>query len=74
MKKTQADLMRQEGYLSAAEAAESSGVAVTTVHRWLSQGKVEGTQVGSYWYVSKDSLVEYLGPIASRAAGLSTEP
>ncbi len=63
-------MMEQKGYMPAAKAAATSGVAVTTIYRRIKSGKLDGTRVGDYWYVSVDSLIVDLGPVASEAAGL----
>jgi hypothetical protein len=70
MNEAQIQMMKQEGYVPAAKAAEVSGVVVTTIHRWIGAGKVEGSKVGDYWYVTVDSLIARLGPVAAKAAGL----
>lgn len=66
----QVQMMEKEGYMPAAKAAVAAHVAVTTIYRWIEAEKIEGTKVGDYWYVTTDSLIERLGPVASKAAGL----
>ena len=39
-------------------------------YRWLDEGVIEGTQLGSARYVSVVSLVRHLGPEAAKALGL----
>jgi excisionase family DNA binding protein len=69
----QADIMRARGFIRVTEAARIIGITPKTVYDWVSDGKVEGAQLGSAHYVSVASLVQKLGPDAA-LLGLPTPP
>ena len=62
--------MEAAGYWTAAKTAQVAGVAVLTVYNWIQAGKIEGTRVTDRWYVTRESLIEHLGPVGAKAAGL----
>jgi hypothetical protein len=47
----QVQLMRQDGYVTAAEVAEATGHALPTVHAGIKDGRVPGQRFGWGWYV-----------------------
>lgn len=52
------ELMWNNGYVSAAEAAEATGRNLSTIHRWVQGGKVEGARSARRLFVSVDSLAK----------------
>ena len=62
--------MEARGYIQMAEAARLIGVDQSTVWRWIQQQKVEATQVGDTWYVTRSSLAKHLGPEGAKALGV----
>ncbi len=63
--------MFARGLLSATEAAAKVGVAITTIYRWMDDGKIQGEVVNEWRrYVVIDSLVEHLGPTMAAECGL----
>lgn len=67
----QAEIMRQKGYLLAAEVARRCGIDTATVYRWIAEGSVrEIRMAGRYHYVDVRSVVAHLGHDAAVALGL----
>ena len=46
-------------WITVAEAAEKSGVAVRTIQRWLKDGKIEGWKPGHDWFTTLDAVTAY---------------
>ena len=65
--------MAEIGWLTVAKTAEAAGVTAAAVYDWIKAEKIASTQVGGRVYVLKKSLVNYLGPIGAKAAGLVGE-
>lgn len=66
-------LMRQDGYVTAAEVAEATGQNLATVHRAIEEGRMPGQRVqtsGRYsgWYVDIHALLK-LGIYKPEGAG-----
>ena len=64
--------MKTKGYIPLAQAAELCHLSPMGVKMWLTHDppKVEGTQVGSCWFVSYASLLKHLGPEAAKLLDL----
>ena len=75
---TQREIMRDAGYITAAEAAEALGVGnVGTIHRMVKSGRVKGARAGVHWYVSVNSLLlAHAGtpPLIKRIEALGVAP
>lgn len=67
----QEERMAAAGYITARAAATLMGVHFATVHRYLDDNKLRGTKAGDRHYVELMSIVEYLGPVASKALGIT---
>jgi len=71
-------LMREDGYVSAADAARAIGLGyIGNVHRMVRLKQVEGVQIGVHWYVLVASLLErYAGSptIVQRILELGVKP
>jgi len=67
----QVQLMAKRGYIPAMDAARRIGRHVTTIYELLKNDKLGGLKVGGSWYVQFGSLIDYLGPDAARALGLT---
>lgn len=63
--KSQAQMMREKGYMHAGEVARRAGVSSAAVHGWADKGQVESVKVGKRCYLKIDSLVRHLGEQAS---------
>lgn len=61
--------LRAKGYLPAPEVIKDLGVHHTTLYRWIKKKKVKSARVGGRLYVSRASLVEYLGQEAAEVFG-----
>ena len=72
MEATQVDAMKNEGWITVINAAVLARVNQQTIYRWIRSGDLESTKVGARLYVSRDSLLRKLGPVASRALGLTS--
>ncbi len=76
--RAQAEIMREAGYVTAAEAAEAIGVAnIGTIHRQVTTGRLIGTRVGRHWYVSVKSLLDAHAdapPLLKRIKALGVDP
>lgn len=51
MRRGQDELMRSDGYVTAAEVAEATGQQLSTVHRAIEADRIPGGKVGAAWYV-----------------------
>lgn len=49
------------GFMTAGEAAAKMNVGVPTICVWLSQGKIDGVQLGDVIYISADSTRPQIG-------------
>ncbi len=58
MRRGQDELMRQDGYVTAAEVAEAMNQTLSTIHRGIEAGRIPGGKVGSAWYVDIHAYVE----------------
>lgn len=76
--RTQEMIMRQNGYVTASEAAEAIGCdQIGSVHRMLKTGRLQGARAGKHWYVSVKSLLEAhkdAPPLIERIKALGVEP
>ncbi len=76
--RAQAEIMREAGYITAAEAKEAIGVEnIGTIHRQVKTGKLVGTRAGKHWYVSVKSLLEAhadVPPLVERILALGVAP
>ena len=70
---TQPIRMSKLGWLTVTAAAKAVLVSVHTIRSWIQRDEVEHTKVGVRRYVSRRSLADKLGPIASKALGLEGE-
>lgn len=52
------EMLRREGLITAARAAELTGWTLQTIHRHLAARKLDGARVGARWYVKAVSLAE----------------
>ena len=68
---TQEKRLFEQGYVTVAYTAELLSVHIATVHRYIQSEKVKATQIGNKYYIKLDSIVEYLGPEASKLLGLT---
>jgi hypothetical protein len=65
------DKMRRQGLIPAVVVAKLLKKHYVTIHRWITDGKVEHVKVGGWRvYITVASLVTYLGPEAAKAYGL----
>ncbi len=67
----QTEMMEANGWIPASQAADAVGVNVTTIYRWIEEGKVEGTKPSNRWYVKVASLAAKVGQATAEAAGLA---
>lgn len=65
--------MRTKGFMPAMEVSNKLGNDISTVYRWVDDGKVEGMQVGTRRYVKVISLVNHLGLDTARIFGIITD-
>lgn len=66
--------LRKKGYVPAAEIARRLGKDISTVHRWMDNGDVEGEVIMDRRYVLLRSvIVEKIGVRQSVLIGLITE-
>ena len=68
---SQAARMRIRGYASASEVARMVGVTPAAISGWVDRGKVRVLHVGGRVYVDMRSVLEYLGPQAAAALGIT---
>lgn len=70
-------IMREAGYVSAADAAEAIGADnVGTIHRMIVNGRLRGARAGKHWYVLVLSLLDNhrdAPPILDRIKALGVE-
>jgi excisionase family DNA binding protein len=66
----QAALMRTRGLYPIPEVADLIGMSSSTVYRWIDNGKVEGTTLGSARYVRIKSVREFMGRKHAAMLGL----
>ena len=52
-------IMLKDGYSPASTVAKSLNLALSTVHRMVEDGRIEGTRVGRALYVKLKSLEDY---------------
>lgn len=55
-------LMKREGLIPLAQAAEISGHAMSTIRNWVRAKKVRAARVGAFVFVDRASLQEVGGP------------
>jgi excisionase family DNA binding protein len=65
----QADMMREQGWMLASEAAELIGYHPTSIYKLIRKEKLESTKVGGTIYVSTESLRTFLGTSADQFLG-----
>ena len=54
------------GYMTLSQVAGACGVTRAAVSTWIKDGKLKALRVRRRVYVTRASLVEYLGPEAAR--------
>lgn len=64
--------MFEQGYLTAATAAEKLGIHVATIYRLVKTGKLREVGIGTRSYIHVDSMVDYAGLEGSVALGIIT--
>lgn len=73
----QEGIMREAGYVTAAEAAHAVGLKnVGTIHRRIVSGNLIGARAGYHWYVLVKSLLEAYAdapPLLARIRALGVE-
>lgn len=42
------------------EVSEKIGISVVSLREWIKQGKLKAKKIGVKYYVSEDSLIEFL--------------
>lgn len=47
----QTEMMRKDGYVTAAEVARAIGIELSTAHKWIHTDKMPGKRFGWNWYV-----------------------
>ena len=71
---SQKELMRAKGYIPVSEAAKRVGLSVWRIYELLNEERLKGMTVGggphARRYVESKSLIDYMGPEASKALGL----
>lgn len=76
--RTQETIMREAGFVTAADAARAVGADnVGTIHRAVRTKRLKGARAGNHWYVSVASLMhEYrdASPLMERIRALGVEP
>ena len=65
--------LRNGGFISAKEASYKVGLSVWTLYRYVNSKKVEGTKVGTKYFIKKKSLINYLGRRFCEKCGLVDE-
>ena len=68
---SQAEMMRNRGYITAQEVFKRTGIPVAQVYKLLKDGRLTGIDIASRHYVLYTSLVEYIGVEAARVIGLT---
>lgn len=65
-------IIEKQGWVLCSDAARRIGKTVQTIYKWIDVGKVSGTCIGGYRkYVRWDDVLDHLGPIESKALGLT---
>jgi len=76
--RAQSQIMRDSGYVTAAEAADAIGAdSVGTIHRMVKTGRLKGARAGTRWYVSVKSLLlahADAPPLVARIEALGVAP
>jgi hypothetical protein len=54
----QTEMMRKDGYVTAAEVARAIGIDLSTAHNWIQDGRMPGGHFGWGWYVDIWTFVE----------------
>lgn len=71
-------IMRQAGFVSAADAAKAVGLShPSNIHKMVNKGKLKGQRAGVHLYVSVASLLEAYKeaePIVARIKALGVAP
>ena len=67
----QAARMRTKGYISASEVSRMVGVTPAAISGWIERGNVRALHVGGRVYVEVNSVLQYLGPQAAAALGVT---
>jgi excisionase family DNA binding protein len=52
--------VREQKFVSTAEAAETAGLSQRTLQSWMDSGKIQGVRVGRKYRIYLNSLTEYL--------------
>jgi excisionase family DNA binding protein len=52
------EIMRRDGFIRARLAAEAVGVHLTTIYRWVYDGKLASSKVGNSRFISVTDLLE----------------
>ena len=68
--RSQADMLKAKGYISAADAAQRVGRHITGIYRLLDDGEVEELRIGRSRYINMASLIAYLNRVSPDAARL----
>ena len=55
------EAMRQQGFITAAEAAKVAGMSIYSIYNWLNSGKIDGKRIARHWFVRVESLEAYVG-------------
>jgi excisionase family DNA binding protein len=53
-------VQRREVFYTPEQVAEILNVKVSSIRRWLRDGKLEGVQIGRMWRVSHSQLEEFM--------------
>jgi excisionase family DNA binding protein len=57
------EIMRRDGYLTMAEAADRVGCSPTTIYRLVRDGHVKGLRVGRFWFVEQAELARHYSDV-----------
>lgn len=60
-------IMLKDGFAPAASTARALNLSLSTIHRMVEDGRVEGTRVGRALYVKLPSLEDYFGSEGNEA-------
>jgi hypothetical protein len=67
--------MRAKGMVLAADVARVTGYHISTVHRWMDDGKVAGKKVdGTRRYITLASITAFLGEATAKKLSLTGPP
>lgn len=62
--KTTEEMLLEAGYIPATDAQRAIGAShVATIHRMVQSKRLDGKQVGVFWYVSIKSLLKEYGDV-----------